>query len=110
MLDEDTKHVREPGDEGPDRDRASIAGHRAGDRHQTLGDLARSLDRVVRRSDPVDVLLGRIQQTELKTGRGEEVVEVMGDRIEAHAVDDGPPGHAGRHHAHVHQSAECVAG
>ena len=67
MLDEDPEHVREPGDEGSDRDQTSLAGHRAGDRHQTLGDLARSVNRVVRRSDPVDILLRRIQQAELKT-------------------------------------------
>ena len=110
MLDEDTKHVREPGDEGPDRDRTSLAGHWAGDRHQTIGDLARSVDRLVRCSDPVDVLLGRIQQPELKTDRGEEVVEVVGDRTEAQAFDDDPPGHAGRHCAHVDPSAECAGG
>ena len=110
VLDEDTKHVREPGDEGPDRDRTSLAGHWAGDRHQTIGDLARSVDRLVRCSDPVDVLLGRIQQPELKTDRGEEVVRVVGDRTEAQAFDDDPPGHAGRHRAHVDPSAECAGG
>ena len=64
----------------------------------------------MRCSDPVDVLLGRIQQPELKTDRGEEVVEVVGDRTEAQAFDDGLPGHADRHHANVNQSAEYAGG
>ena len=63
--------------------------HWAGDRHQTIGDLARSVDRLVRCGDPVDVLLGRIN-SELASERGEEVVEVVGDRTEAQAFDDDP--------------------